>query len=313
MNSSLLLSKELITNTVSLIHHQSTLMIMSSERDFPFNLSSNWKLNYIHYPQSYRATLVQISSNMHKLFSNNYSIMYRIQFAVKRISNQMKTIFRLILVASPTMIKRMLPISLKNIRRILNDNENLIREIIDQIDYLFNFLYEVKQLPRDLSCKYYQYPSNKTDLILYNQFDSKNVLEAMCLILQQMKKQFEEIVQLTTKFDLSFTNDMNCLISTLYTIENNAYFLYQLSSTYTDLLDQYVLDQTASMGRYVALSTDEKRSTTLINLSQKFAKILDAVETNFLKQEDEFEINNRMLREAYEKLFDELQDHFEIK
>ncbi len=135
----------------------------------------------------------------------------------------------------------------------------------------------------------------------------------MCLILQQMKKQFEEIVQLTKEFDLSFTDDMNRLISTLYIIENNAYFLYQLSSTYTDILDRYVLDQTASMGRYVALSTDEKRSTALINLSQKFAKILDAVETNFLKQQDEFEINNRMLREAYEKLFDELQDHFEIK
>jgi hypothetical protein len=31
---------------------------MDSERDFPFNISSNTKLNYIHYPKSYRMTLL---------------------------------------------------------------------------------------------------------------------------------------------------------------------------------------------------------------------------------------------------------------
>ena len=132
-------SYSLITNSVSLVHLQSTLMIMSSERDFPFNVSSNSKLNYIRYPQSYRTTLVQVSSNMHKLFFNTYSTMHRISLAVKRIPNQIKTIFKLIRKASSTMIKRMLPVSLNNIEKILNDNKDSIRKIIEQVDYLFNF------------------------------------------------------------------------------------------------------------------------------------------------------------------------------
>ncbi len=283
---------------------------MSSERDFSFNLSLNWKLNYIHYPQSYRTSLVQVSSNMHDMYLNTYSIMYRIQLDVKRIPNHIKTIFRLILKASPIMIKRMLPTSFNNIVRILNDHEYLIRKILDQLNNLFNLLYEIKQLPRDLSLKFYHYPSEKTDLILYNKFDSKNVLETMCLALQQMKKQFEEIIP---KFPLSFTDDIHRLISSLYTIENHTYFLYQLSSSYTDILDRYVLDQTASMGDYVGLSTDEERSTNLLNLSEKFAKIFNEVDKIFLERQDEFETNNQMLREVYEKLFDKFQDRLEIK
>ena len=175
------------------------------------------------------------------------------------------------------------------------------------------FLYEIKQIPRDLSCKFCQNPSIRTDLILYNKLDSMNVLETMCYTLQQMKNQFEEIVQLTTKFDLSFTDDNNHLISSLYNIENNAYFIYQLSSIYTDILDRYVLDQTASMGRYAVLLTDEERSTAHLNLSEKFEKILAEIEMILLERQDEFEANNRILREAYEKLFDELQNRLELQ
>jgi len=285
-------------------------MIMSSEQDFSFNISSNTKLNYIHYPQSYRTTLLQVSLDMHKLFSNTYSTMYRIQIAVQRIPNHIKIILRLISAGSSNMIKRMLPISFNNIVQILNENEIFINQIIDQFRNFFNLLNEIKQLP----IKLMKHPSDKTDLIIYNKFNLENGFEKICIIIQQIQKQLKQIVQLIinldikTKFHLSVNDNIHHVIPVLYSIEMNAYFLYQFSSIYTDILDRYVLVQTASMGRYVVLSTDEERFETLSNLSKQLSNILQEVDELFIERQNEFETNNIILQEAYEKLCNEFQD-----
>jgi hypothetical protein len=311
--NSLSLPKELISNTIYLVHLQSSLLIAASERDFSFNISSDYKLNYIRYPQSYRTTLVQVSSDMHRSFSNIYSTMYRIQLAVKRIPDHMKTIIRLINAGSPTMIKRMLPTSFNNIAQISHDNEVFINNIIDQFTNLSNFVNEIQQLPIDSSLKFYNYHSDKTDLILYNRFDPKNTLEKVGMTIQQIKNQFELIAELIinlnikTKLNLSVNKDMIHFISVLYNIENHAYFLYELSSIYTDVLSRYVLDQTAITGRYVTLTSDEERSASISNLSKQLSNALHEIEQIFIVRQNEFATNNIMLQQAYEKLFDEFQ------
>ncbi len=42
---------------------------------------------------------------------------------------------------------------------------------------------------------------------------------------------------------------------------------------------------------------------------QRLSNILYKVEKIFLERQDEFETSNRLLQEAYEKLFNEFQDH----
>lgn len=308
------LPKELVSNTLSLVHLQSNLMIMTSERDFSFNISSDYKLNYVRYPQSYRTTLVQVSSDMHKLFSNIYSTIYRIQLAVPRIPNYIKTIIKLITGPSSAMIKRMLPASVDNIARISKENELFMNDIIDQLTKLLDFVNEIKQLPIDLSLKFDNYPSQKTDLILYNRFDSKDILENISVIIQQIQKQFQQIAQLLadlnikTKLNFSINNSITDFIPILYNIEMNAYFIHDLSKIYTNVLSRYVLDQTAGMGRYVVLSTDEERSTTVSNLSKQLLNVLHEMEQIFIERQNKFEINSITVQQAYEKLFNEFQD-----
>ena len=308
------LPKELVSNTLSLVHLQSNLMIMTSERDFPFNISSDYKLNYVRYPQSYRTTLVQVSSDMYKLFSNIYSTMYRIQLAVPRIPSYIKTIIKLMTGSSSAMIRRMLPSSFDNIARISEENKHFINNIIDQLTKLLDFINEIKQLPIDLSLKFNKYPSQKTDLIPYNRLDSKDILENISVLIQKMQKQFQQFAQLLanlnikTKLNLSINNNMTDFIPILYNIEMNAYFIHDLSSIYTDVLSRYVLDQTAGMGRYVVLSTDEERSTTISNLSKQLLNVLHQMEQIFIERQNEFEINSTTVRQAYEKLFNEFQD-----
>jgi len=289
-------------------------MVRASERDFPFNISSDFKLNYIHYPQSYRTTLLQVSSDMHKTFSNTYSTMHRLQLAVKRIPDHIKTILRLITSGSSTLIQRMLPTTLNNIARISNENEILINKIIDQFTHLFNFLNEIKQLPIDLSLKFNKSSSDKTDVILYTKFNSTNVLEKICTTIQQIKNQFEQIVpiiinlDIKTKLNLSINDEIIRFIPILYTLEDNAYFLYQVSSIYTDILDRYVIDQTAGIGRYILLSTDEERVVILKDLSEQLSNILHELEQLFIERQNEFESESIVLQQAYEKIFSEFQD-----
>ncbi|CAF4530862.1 unnamed protein product [Rotaria sp. Silwood1] len=317
---SLWLPKELITNTIIVVHLQSVLVIMASERDFPFNVLSDSKFNYIRYPQSYRTTLLQISSDMHKIFSNVYSTMYHIQLAVKRIPNHIKTILKLITARSSRMTQIMLPTTLNNIARISNENKILLSKTIDQFSNLLNFVNEIKQYTTNLSLKFNNYFSNKTDLILYKGFNSKNIFEELCIIIQQMKKQYEQIVQLIInvdiqeKFNLSNNDDDEILrfISLLYSIENNAYYLYQLSSIYSDVLDRYILDRLANIGRYAILSTDDERFKFFSELSQQMSNIVHEVEALFIERQNEFEINTMMLQQAYEKLFNEFQNGLPI-
>lgn len=288
---------------------------MASERDFPFNISSDFKLNYIRYPQSYRTTLLQVSSDMHDIFSNTYSTMLRIQLDVKRVPNHIRTILRLITSGSSSMIQRMLPTTFNNIARISNENEILMKKIIDQYDNLVNILNEIQQLRIDSSLKVNHSPSDKTDLILYNKFDSIHVIENICTTIQQIKRQFEQILQLIinldikTKFNLSINDEIIRFIPFLYTLENNAYFLYEFSSIYTDILNRYVLNQTAGMGRYIILSTDEERLATLKDLSQQLSNTLQKLEQLFIERENEFQSKTIVLQQAYEKLVNEFQVH----
>ncbi|CAF0934046.1 unnamed protein product [Adineta steineri] len=307
--NSLSLPKELISNTILAAHLQSILMIMASERDFSLNSLTNSTLNYIQHPQSYRMTLLQVSSNMHKLFSSTYSTMFRIQLAAERIPNYIKTILKLITTGSSVMVSRMLPISFNNIARISNENEIVINKDIDQFTNLLYLLNEIQQLPINLTSEI----NDRTDLILSNKFDLKNAFEKMEIMIQQIKKQFEQIAQLIinldikTKFNLTPDNEFSCLIPILYTLENNAYFLYQTSKIYTDLLSRYVLDKTAGVSKYIILSTDEERFAIRSNLSQQLTDTMQNVQQVFIERQNEFDSNCVMLQQAYEKLLDKNQ------
>ncbi|CAF4224410.1 unnamed protein product [Rotaria socialis] len=292
-SNSLLLAKELATNAIHLVHFQSALLIKASERDFPFNIPSNSTVNYIRYPQSYRTTMVQFSSDMYKTFFDTYSTMQRIQLAVERVPNCIKTLLRLLTTEPSAMIQRLLTVSLNSMVRLSNENMVLITKTIDQLTNLLNFSNEINQYSINSSPGFNGLSSDKTDLMLYNEFNSKNLLEKISTIIHQIKNQFEHVPE---------------LIMTLYTIESNSYFLHHLSSIYNEILRRYVLDQAASIEKHLLLLTDEERSKDLAKISQELENSLHNIKPLFIEREREFEINNMALQQAYEKLRNEYQE-----
>ncbi|CAF3334458.1 unnamed protein product [Rotaria socialis] len=313
-SNSLLLAKELATNAIHLVHFQSALLIKASERDFPFNIPSNSTVNYIRYPQSYRTTMVQFSSDMYKTFFDTYSTMQRIQLAVERVPNCIKTLLRLLTTEPSAMIQRLLTVSLNSMVRLSNENMVLITKTIDQLTNLLNFSNEINQYSINSSPGFNGLSSDKTDLMLYNEFNSKNLLEKISTIIHQIKKQFEHVPELImsldikAKFNLTIHDKITSFIPALYTIESNSYFLHHLSSIYNEILRRYVLDQAASIEKHLLLLTDEERSKDLAKISQELENSLHNIKPLFIEREREFEINNMALQQAYEKLRNEYQE-----
>ncbi|CAM4810448.1 unnamed protein product [Rotaria magnacalcarata] len=313
-SNSLLLAKELTTNAIHVVHFQSVLLIKASERDFPFNIPSNSTVNYIRYPQSYGTTMVQFGSDMYKTFMGTYSAMQYIQLAVERVPNYIKNILRLLTTEPSAMIQRLLATSLNSMARLSNENSVLITKTIDQLTNLLSFSNEINQYSINLSSEFNGLSSDKTDLMLYNEFNSKNLLEKIPTIIHRMKKQFEQVpefimsLDIKAKFNLTIHDKITSFIPALYTVESNSYFLHHLSSICNEILRRYVLDQTASIGRHLILLTDEERSKALAKISQEFENILHNIKTLFIEREREFEINNMALQQAYEKLRNEYQE-----
>ncbi|UJR25939.1 hypothetical protein I4U23_007287 [Adineta vaga] len=139
--NSLSLSKELLSDSISVVYLQSILMIQHS--------------------QSIRMKLLQMNSALQKLFMDIYSTMYRIELAVKRVPSYIKTIFKLIRSGSSLMKERLLPATVNSISRIFNENAIFINRIIDQLTKISNLFEDIQQVPLDLSFQ----PSNRR--ILY--------------------------------------------------------------------------------------------------------------------------------------------------
>lgn len=315
MSKSLSLPKELIINTVHLVHLQSTLMILASKRDFSFKIPAETKLKNIRYPDSFRTTMAQASSDMYRMLSDTHSKFYSIKLAVERIPKQIKIILRILTAGSTAMIQKLLPTNMKTIGRISNENVVNINKTMNEIIHLKDIFDEIKQYTIALSSTVNDNFSNQNQLILYDEFSIENILEKISVIIQQMKKQFEYIAQLIinidviTKFNQPVEHNIIHFISIFHDIESTAYFLYQLSNIYTNVLNKYVLDQAASNSQYLVLSTDEERSKEFSQLSERLSNNVHEINQLFVECQSEFETNNLSLQQAYEKLFNEFQDH----
>jgi len=111
--------EELISAGPVTINLLGQLIILSSSHDIDLQESQpNYKFNYMKHPQSFSATLIQISNECWEAFLNAHTNMDRIQSYMKQIPGHVQTSLKLFVKGTPRLIKRLLPKSLANIERI---------------------------------------------------------------------------------------------------------------------------------------------------------------------------------------------------
>uniref|UniRef100_A0A915L3X4 Uncharacterized protein n=1 Tax=Romanomermis culicivorax TaxID=13658 RepID=A0A915L3X4_ROMCU len=95
------------------------LMVLSTTIDFPLNEQTPiGGFKYVRNPGSFRASLVQISNDGWSAFHTAHKNMDKIQLYMQQIPSHVKTALKLIVGASPPVLRRMLPITLESIRDI---------------------------------------------------------------------------------------------------------------------------------------------------------------------------------------------------
>ncbi len=94
-------------------------MVISSKKDFSFRANlPNATFAYVKYPDSFRATLIQLANEAYNTFLAAHSNMNAIQLNMKQIPGHVKTALKLLASAPIALLEKLLPLSLNNIERI---------------------------------------------------------------------------------------------------------------------------------------------------------------------------------------------------
>ncbi len=102
------------------------IMVISSKKDFSFRSHlANVTFSYVKYPESFRATLIQLANEAYNTFLAAHSNMNEIQLNMKQIPGHVKTALKLLASAPFALLQKLLPLSLNNIERIGIECSNL--------------------------------------------------------------------------------------------------------------------------------------------------------------------------------------------
>ncbi|CAF1271198.1 unnamed protein product [Rotaria sordida] len=116
----------LLGNGPTTINFLGQIMVISSKKDFSFRASMpNATFSYVKYPDSFRATLIQLTNEAYNTFLSAHSNMNEIQLNMQQIPGHVKTALKLLATAPFPLLEKLLPLSLNNIERIGMECSNL--------------------------------------------------------------------------------------------------------------------------------------------------------------------------------------------
>ncbi|CAF4117340.1 unnamed protein product [Rotaria sordida] len=116
----------LLGNGPTTINFLGQIMVISSKKDFSFRASMpNATFSYVKYPDSFRATLIQLTNEVYNTFLSAHSNMNEIQLNMQQIPGHVKTALKLLATAPFPLLEKLLPLSLNNIERIGMECSNL--------------------------------------------------------------------------------------------------------------------------------------------------------------------------------------------
>ncbi|CAF1584554.1 unnamed protein product [Rotaria magnacalcarata] len=126
------------------VNYISNLMLVASRRDFALvSPTPDHVYTYIKYPNSFRATLVQVANEMYTAFLSAHTNMDRIQTNIQQIPNHLKTAIKLLTSASPRLIQTILPLTLGSIKRIASQSVESANSTIHSYRKLVGLLDEI--------------------------------------------------------------------------------------------------------------------------------------------------------------------------
>lgn len=165
------------------VGYMGNLMVLASKRDFPFQAPVGYIYRHIRYPNSFRATLAQVSSDMYNALMGAHTAMDRIQLAIQQVPTHVKTAMKLITSASNAMLKSMLPRTLESVGRLATESADVANSTLLRFNQLQDLLAEIIELSASTQS------TNEADIERMNEQKANSTLE------QQRLKQNLETIQ----------------------------------------------------------------------------------------------------------------------
>lgn len=134
---------ELMTAGPLTVNYIANLLVLASNRDFPLTRPPYYVFQHIKDPNSFRATIAQISGSMYSALIGAHVAMDRIQLSVQPVPGHVKTALMLVAVGSPMLIEVMLPKTLESIGRIANESAAQARATFDKFSSLQELMAEI--------------------------------------------------------------------------------------------------------------------------------------------------------------------------
>lgn len=125
------------------VNFVSHLLAVASKRDFPLTRPPKFVFQHIKHPDSFRATLAQVSGSMYSALIDAHTAMDHIQLNVQQVPGQIKTALKLVLAGTPLLIKIMLPPTLKSIYQTANASVAHARSTFNKFVSLQELLAEI--------------------------------------------------------------------------------------------------------------------------------------------------------------------------
>jgi hypothetical protein len=125
------------------VNYVGNLLVLASKRDFPLTRPPHFSFHYIKDPDSFRATLAQVSGSMYSALLGAHTTMDRIQLNVQQVPSHVKTALQLVIAGSPTLIGMLLPNTLQSIGRIANESAAYARTTFEKFSSLQELIAEI--------------------------------------------------------------------------------------------------------------------------------------------------------------------------
>ncbi|UJR36843.1 hypothetical protein I4U23_029556 [Adineta vaga] len=164
------------------VGYMGNLMVLASKKDFPFQAPVGYVYRYIRYPNSFRATLAQVSSDMYNALMGAHTAMDEIQLAIKQVPTHVKTALKLITSAKDAMLKSLLPGTLERIGNLATESANKANSTLLRFNQLQDLLAEIIELSASTQS------TNEADIERLNEQRKNSTLEQ-----ERLKETIESI------------------------------------------------------------------------------------------------------------------------
>lgn len=155
------------------------LLLISTKTDF--TLTEHMPADgfqYIKYPDSFRACLVQVSNSGWNAFNEAHTSMDQIRLMSGNVDSHIKDSVRLLMAGSPREVEKMLPLSLKSVEQIADDSLQLAQNIEKKFLFVMHLTEELLEASTNTKSVYDRKAKNTATLIEVAELEQNRAEEA---------------------------------------------------------------------------------------------------------------------------------------